>query len=254
MTDGLLGNLIFLLTLIVGLNITLLTVVVLGIRNIKKIILDCHSKTYCNLEDNITDSKSAVLNAMTSSNTSTKKEIDIIFNKLFEMSVWLENAEKVFSNNILLSSARQAQNKNAVVEKDNDVSTETMDNVEILMEISSGTNWDEIKNETNLKALFRKNSPYFQDYKYLEELLFMNRKHADLAVLDMFTIRTENCLSNMYVHNLYELLLKSPEDVIKTRLVGRKSFKEINKKLQSYGCHLGMNNREIFEAFSHYFN
>jgi len=240
---------IFLLTLIVGLNITLLTVVMLGIRNIKKYILDCHSKTYCNLEDNITDSKSAVLNTLNDKD----RKFDIIFNKLYDMSKYQENAKKELLDNILISSIQTV--KPAVSQKDDNVqAAEKKDNVSVLMQISTDTNWNEIKSETNLKVLFRRYSSYFNDYEYLEEVLFKDRNYADLANIHKFTVRTENCLRNMNVHNLYQLLLRTPEEVARTRLVGRKCFQEINEKLQYICCHLGMSNREIFEAFSHYFN
>lgn len=245
MTDRLLEICFFLLALIVCLNISLLAVVVCGIRSIKRYILECHAKTYCNLEDKLTDSKSAMSKYQETVLAVMNEKFDDILNKLYD-------SRKELLDNILISSIQST--KPSFSQRKDNVPAEKKDNVSVLMQISTNTNWNEIRSETNLKVLFRKYSSYFNDYEYLENLLFKDRKQSDLADIHRFTTRTENCLRRMSIYNLYHLLIKSPEEVAGTRLVGRKCFQEINEKLQAIGCHLGMKNSEIFEAFIHYFN
>lgn len=139
MTENFFSNLVFLHILIVILNITLLTVVVLGIRNIKRYILDCHSKTYCNLEDNIIDSKSAVLTIINEKKYDEK--FDTIFNKLYEMSKYHETAQKELLNNILISSIQST--KPAFSQRKDNGLAEKKDNVSVSMQISTDTNWNE---------------------------------------------------------------------------------------------------------------
>ena len=57
------------------------------------------------------------------------------------------------------------------------------------------------------------------------------------------SVRSFNCLKRAGINTVEDLVNKSPEDMMKVRNLGKKSFDEVKAKLQSLGCDL-MNSEE----------
>ena len=57
------------------------------------------------------------------------------------------------------------------------------------------------------------------------------------------SVRSFNCLKRAGINTVEDLVNKSPEDMMKVRNLGKKSFDEVKAKLQSLGCEL-MNSEE----------
>ena len=62
----------------------------------------------------------------------------------------------------------------------------------------------------------------------------------DLKVEDLqLSLRLANCLSNMNVVYLHELLKYTETDLLRTKNFGRKSLNEIKEVFEEYNCKLG---------------
>ena len=52
------------------------------------------------------------------------------------------------------------------------------------------------------------------------------------------SVRSFNCLKRAGINTVEDLVNKSPEDMMKVRNLGKKSFDEVKSKLISLGCDL----------------
>ena len=66
-----------------------------------------------------------------------------------------------------------------------------------------------------------------------------SNKMADMPIEELeLSVRSYNCLKRANINTIGELLLKSEEEMIKVRNLGKKSLDEVMQKLQSLGCAL----------------
>ena len=81
-------------------------------------------------------------------------------------------------------------------------------------------------------------------YKYVEEHLPVDEKTKTITIEDLdFSVRTYNCLKRARIDNLSELIDLEEEQVYKIRNLGKKSLKEIKRKLKEYGVDFKGNNK-----------
>ena len=90
----------------------------------------------------------------------------------------------------------------------------------------------ELSDETNPQELMETREESRKD-----KVLEMTIEELELSV------RSFNCLKRAGINTVEDLVNKSPEDMMKVRNLGRKSFDEVKAKLQSLGCEL-MNSEE----------
>ena len=64
-------------------------------------------------------------------------------------------------------------------------------------------------------------------------------KVLEMTIEDLeLSVRSFNCLKRAGINTVEDLVNKSPEDMMKVRNLGKKSFDEVKAKLQSLGCDL----------------
>ena len=90
----------------------------------------------------------------------------------------------------------------------------------------------ELSDETNPQELMETREESRKD-----KVLEMTIEELELSV------RSFNCLKRAGINTVEDLVNKSPEDMMKVRNLGKKSFDEVKQKLQSLGCEL-MNSEE----------
>ena len=90
----------------------------------------------------------------------------------------------------------------------------------------------ELSDETNPQELMETREESRKD-----KVLEMTIEELELSV------RSFNCLKRAGINTVEDLVNKSPEDMMKVRNLGKKSFDEVKAKLQSLGCEL-MNSEE----------
>lgn len=78
-------------------------------------------------------------------------------------------------------------------------------------------------------AASKKEIPYFSQFNILSKSI----DHLELSV------RSNNCLKSAGIEKIYELVLKTEDELLKTKNFGRKSLTEIKETLQELG--LGLN-------------
>ena len=72
------------------------------------------------------------------------------------------------------------------------------------------------------------------------EIKSQHKIPQDLKIEDLqLSLRLANCLSNMNVVYLHELLKYTETDLLRTKNFGRKSLNEIKEVLEEYNCKLG---------------
>ena len=77
-----------------------------------------------------------------------------------------------------------------------------------------------------------------------QELMETKEESRKDKVLEMtieeleLSVRSFNCLKRAGINTVEDLVNKSPEDMMKVRNLGKKSFDEVKAKLQSLGCDL----------------
>ena len=82
----------------------------------------------------------------------------------------------------------------------------------------------DLSEETNVVELIVE-----KDDQGKEKILEMTIEELDLSV------RSFNCLKRAGINTVDDLVNKSPEDMMKVRNLGKKSFEEVRAKLQSLG-------------------
>lgn len=85
----------------------------------------------------------------------------------------------------------------------------------------------ELSDETNPQELMETKEESRKD-----KVLEMTIEELELSV------RSFNCLKRAGINTVEDLVNKSPEDMMKVRNLGKKSFDEVKAKLQSLGCDL----------------
>jgi len=85
----------------------------------------------------------------------------------------------------------------------------------------------ELSDETNPQELMETKEESRKD-----KVLEMTIEELELSV------RSFNCLKRAGINTVEYLVNKSPEDMMKVRNLGKKSFDEVKAKLQSLGCDL----------------
>lgn len=74
-------------------------------------------------------------------------------------------------------------------------------------------------------------------------------RHLDRPVSELeLSVRAANCLKNVDLSTIRDLVQKSEAEMLKTKNFGRKSLNEIKEVLAEMGLHLGMNLDEIGEV------
>ena len=72
------------------------------------------------------------------------------------------------------------------------------------------------------------------------EIKSQHKIPQDLKIEDLqLSLRLANCLSNMNVVYLHQLLKYTETDLLRTKNFGRKSLNEIKEVLEEYNCKLG---------------
>ena len=88
-------------------------------------------------------------------------------------------------------------------------------------------NFAELSDETNTQELMETKEESRKD-----KVLEMTIEELELSV------RSFNCLKRAGINTVEDLVNKSPEDMMKVRNLGKKSFDEVQAKLRSLGCDL----------------
>ena len=89
------------------------------------------------------------------------------------------------------------------------------------------TMFAELSDETNPQELMETKEESRKD-----KVLEMTIEELELSV------RSYNCLKRAGINTVEDMVNKSPEDMMKVRNLGKKSFDEVKAKLQSLGCDL----------------
>ncbi len=82
---------------------------------------------------------------------------------------------------------------------------------------------------------------YNEDDEKLKSILNTPVEELELSV------RSSNCLENAHIKTIGDLIIKSEDDMVKTKNFGKKSLGEIQNKLDNYGLSLGMSNMTASE-------
>lgn len=73
----------------------------------------------------------------------------------------------------------------------------------------------------------------------IEQKLNMTVQELDLSV------RANNCLESARIQTVRDLVLRSENDLLKVRSFGKTSLREVKRRLQDLGLHLGMSEEEL---------
>jgi|MDSZ01.2.fsa_nt_gb DNA-directed RNA polymerase subunit alpha len=80
----------------------------------------------------------------------------------------------------------------------------------------------------------------FNEWWNIDEIKSQHKIPQDLKIEDLqLSIRLANCLSNMGVVYLHQLLKYTATELLRSKNFGRKSLNEITEVLQEYNCKLG---------------
>ena len=80
----------------------------------------------------------------------------------------------------------------------------------------------------------------FNEWWNIDEIKSQHKIPQDLKIEDLqLSLRLANCLSNINVVYLHQLMKYTETDLLRTKNFGRKSLNEIKEVLEEYGAKLG---------------